>query len=187
MARSANDFYATPKWVTEALLREVKMADLILEPGAGDGAILALLAGHGYRAVGVEIDHARAIVAQGLTHCRVYKGDFLGPDWSAVDAPVIPVTIVMNPPYSLAADFVRRARQLVIAGGHVHVLLRLGFLGSSRTRLDLLDADSGLSAVRVLSKRPSFTGDGRTDGTEYAWFTWEDGYRGPAIIEVIES
>lgn len=25
----------------------------------------------------------------------------------------------------------------------------------------------------VLSKRPSFTGDGKTDGTGYAWFIWD--------------
>jgi hypothetical protein len=71
-----------------------------------------------------------------------------------------------NPPFSLAEQFLDRARQLADV---VVLLERLSFLGSdSRAhRWHGYTPD-----VYVLPNRPSFTNDGKTDSADYAWFVW---------------
>ena len=93
----------------------------------------------------------------------------------------------MNPPYRKAAEFIRQAIGERSRGGKVAALLRLNFLGSSRKRIDLVGPGSCLRSVLVLSRRPSFTGDGRTDACEYAWFVWEVGYDGSASLRVLDA
>lgn len=73
---------------------------------------------------------------------------------------------VDNPPFSLAARFKAKLREEC---EHVVLLLPFGFLETvSRGRMHRADPPD----VRILSKRPSFTGDGHTDGIGYAWFSW---------------
>jgi len=50
------------------------------------------------------------------------------------------------------------------------MLLRLNFL-ASRKRHGWWNLHRP-SALFVLSQRPSFTEDGQTDATDYAWFYW---------------
>jgi hypothetical protein len=45
------DFYPTPPWVTEALLRRVRLPRGILEPCCGDGAMARVLEAHCRRVV----------------------------------------------------------------------------------------------------------------------------------------
>ena len=57
-AREARDFYATPAWVTEALLRHVALRGPVWEPCCGTGAISTVLEQHGHRVVSTDIaDH----------------------------------------------------------------------------------------------------------------------------------
>ena len=91
----------------------------------------------------------------------------------------------MNPPYRQAADFVRKALECSESDAKVCALLRLNFLGSSRKRIDLVGPGSCLKAVHVLSRRPSFTGDGKTDACEYAWFVWQKNYAGACRVSVV--
>ena len=44
--REGRDFYATPSWVTEALLRHVRLRGQVWEPCCGDGAMSTVLAAH---------------------------------------------------------------------------------------------------------------------------------------------
>jgi len=37
--------------------------------------------------------------------------------------------------------------------------------------------------VLVCSKRPSFTGDGKTDNTEYALYYWQVGWHGQTLLD----
>ena len=55
----------------------------------------------------------------------------------------------------------------------VAFLLRLGFLASVQ-RAEFWKQNPPTRVI-VLSKRPSFTGDGKTDRSEYAFFVWEKG------------
>ena len=74
--------------------------------------------------------------------------------------------------------------QTTCLNGNVVALLRLNFLGSSRSRADLFSREGGLRKVYVLGRRPSFNGKG-TDSCEYAFFCFQKGYEGPTLLEVI--
>lgn len=57
-ARKPRDFYATPEWVTEALLRHVPLRGPVWEPCCGTGAISSVLEQQGHRVVSTAIaDH----------------------------------------------------------------------------------------------------------------------------------
>jgi hypothetical protein len=56
--RRVHDFYATPNWVTEALLRHVQFRGRVWEPCCGTGAITSVLQRHGYEVTSTDIaDH----------------------------------------------------------------------------------------------------------------------------------
>jgi hypothetical protein len=89
-------------------------------------------------------------------------------------------TILTNPPFMHAAEFVRHALALV---PHVVMLLRLAFLESQR-RSDILD-DGRLARVYVFADRlPRMHRDGwegprASSSIAYAWFIWNADHRGP--------
>jgi hypothetical protein len=184
--RHADDHYETPAHVVGALIQALPQRALsgrcILDPCCGNGAILKALQpapfGH---LLGVEQHVGRAELArrEGFT---VDVADFLTTYavlGDRVDRP--PDVVVMNPPYRHALDFVVCAMAAVREhrGWMVCALLRLGFLASKKRR-DWWQRNP--ADVFVLSSRPSFTGDGKTDASDYAWFVWGDGPRGKVVI-----
>lgn len=143
----------------------------VIDPAAGEGNLLlaARCAGlpQTYPFVGYELDHERALNLRArLPWVQVFEQDYLT---SRVMAP--PSLFISNPPYSHAQEFV--SKMLADAGRDTitAVLLRLNFLGA-RKRHTWWKHDIPRPLIRVLSARPSFTGDGKTDATEYAWFIW---------------
>ena len=189
--RHAGDFYRTPAWVVRALLESQPLHGPTLEPACGDGALMDSLGVPAlFPVVGVELDEDRHACARMLEdragRCyRAYRGDFLEPHrelresldrWRFA-------SVVSNPPYKQAAQFVRSSLERVQPGGRVCMLLRLNFLGSSRKRLDVVGPGSGLARVIVLARRPSFTGGG-TDACEYMWAVWVRGYAGEPRISI---
>ena len=188
--RDHRDFYQTPRWCVDALLEAEDIQGNVLDPGCGDGAILSAVSGHPgvHAALGVELDDslAEAAIASGpLGRLDVISGDFL--EYAEKVSPHAPFDCAVgNPPYRMAAEFARAALRCVKAGGKVAFLLRLNFLGSSRKRLDLVGPSSSLAHVIVLARRPSFSGNGRTDATDYAWMGWENAPRtGPPRLSVV--
>lgn len=161
-----HDFFRTPAWVTESILPHAKPCPgrMILDPAAGDGAILDVLERTvGFvSCVGIEIDTELA-AACGASRCL--QGDALAMSWGTPDG------VIMNPPFRLAEAFVRKAVAEVAPGGEVWALLRLAFL-ESKTRYASFWKEHRPAAVHVLSKRPSFTSNGASDKTAYAWFGW---------------
>ena len=59
--RKVLDFYATPDWVTEALLRNVQFRGRVWEPCCGTGAITTVLQRHGYDVTSTDIRDAARI------------------------------------------------------------------------------------------------------------------------------
>lgn len=187
--REVGDYYRTPRWCVQALLSVEPVSGNVLDPGCGDGSISVALKdealyGPGDRIVGVESDEGLAATAA-AGGIEVFTGDFL--DYALKVSQHEPFhCVVGNPPYRDAADFARAALRCVKRGGSVCFLLRLNFLGSSRKRMDLVGKDSELARVHVLSRRPSFTGNGRTDACDYAWFVWVKGWPGaPSVLNVL--
>jgi len=178
-----NEFYATEAWVVDVILPRLhfQKGDVIVDAGCGTGAIMSRLPRE-CRVIGVEIDKNLIDVAaakcadlfaeaEGVPPRTFVHGDFL--EWAKNEAPRRPDPvkhIIMNPPYSLAEEFVRASLKLVDRRfGSVSALLRLPWL-ASKCRYEFHREFP--SDVHVLTKRPSFTGDGKSDATDYAWFTW---------------
>lgn len=157
--RRANDFYETPGWVTRALLAKLGPVSSVLDPCAGNGAILAEFPETIIK-YGIELDYTRAVACE----ATMRVGDAL---WSERDWPTVDL-VITNPPYSLAMEFVEKA--LNQTSSLVAMLLRLPFVCSQKRR-DFHIAHP--SKLYILPKRPSFTGGG-TDATEYAWFVWSN-------------
>lgn len=144
--RRAYDVYETPAWAVEALLKVVPIDSNLkyMEPCRGSGRIYNHL----------PLGSAWGEIRQGV--------DYLQTEYNHVDV------IITNPPYSLAQEFVTKALGEADA---VVMLLRLGFLESTR-RWEFWQ-ENPLTSLLTLSKRPSFTDDGKTDGSGYAWFVWD--------------
>lgn len=161
--RDRRDFFATPAWCVRAILAHIPSGD-VLDPCAGDGSILATV---NYehpdgRQNGYELDPVRASVARerGL---GIETRDALAVEaWRSADV------ILMNPPFRLAEEFVRRALAEARSNTWVVALLRLNWLAGMKRAKFHRDHPSN---VYVLPRRPSFTGKG-TDACDYGWFVW---------------
>ncbi len=185
--RRADDFYSTPSWCVQALLRGVDLSGFgskWLEPSAGSGMIVKAVSDalpywsphwmlSELREEELRCDGAllRFLLACDLTDEfveDVQVGDFLTlPRFDEIIGQPKPFDVCIgNPPYSLAQEFVDRA---LGCSRVVAFLLRLNFPGS-RKRAAWLRRST--PSVYVLPRRPSFTDDNKTDACEYAWFLW---------------
>ena len=171
-----SDFYPTPSWCTEALLATCPPpAGLrIVEPAAGTGAIVQVFLAHGRQVRAVEVRPRALPFLREL--CPSTWGDWLSiagakSDHRLVEAcggPPEECAIVTNPPFAIAREFVEATL------GHapwVGMLLRLNVLGA-RGWKDLWCSHAPTTLL-PLSRRPSFTPDGKTSMDNYAWFIWD--------------
>jgi phospholipid N-methyltransferase len=151
--REPLDAYPTPDWLIEAMIEHLRRyrPQSILEPAAGDGAIV--------RALRQAFPDAEIVIGD------INQGqDFLKHEYSGQFD-----LIMMNPPYRLALAFIKRALELRTPLGAVVMLLRLDFLGAQwRAAWWRTHKPSG---IYITPRRPRFVGNGN-DATEYAWFEW---------------
>jgi len=150
--REGRDFYATPSWVTEALLQHVQFRGPVWEPCCGDGAMSSVLAHRGYDVVSTDITD-RGFGTPGI--------DFLGCD----AVPGGCRSIVTNPPYGDTGSqagqsrssvamlgFLRHAMMLTASvEGQLALLVRLQWIAGRRAA-DVLSAGP-FSAVIMLTQR----------------------------------
>lgn len=148
--RRPDDFYSTPRWCTEALLRKLAPCpyESVLDPCCGDGAILKCFSDPVERH-GIELDGPRAGLAISNSGGFIGCADALEAPWPAADL------IVTNPPYSLAGDFIEKALDRQDAGActDVAMLLRLSYLGSQERAIF---HRKRAARVIVFPRRPSF-------------------------------
>lgn len=173
------DFYETPAWAIRALCPVIDTTPrraVVLDPGCGTGAILRTLsaARPDWCVSGIEKEKGRHAEAQRLSpNVPITHGDFLYHQDRAD-------LIVSNPPYAIALTFVQHALTLAPV---VAMLLRLPWL-ASQSRAEWHKENP--AHVCVLPRRPSFTGDGKTDATDYAWFVWGTRHAGRWTILDVE-
>jgi hypothetical protein len=150
--RKGRDFYATPTWVTEALLQRFQFRGPIWEPCCGAGAMSTVLAAHGYQVVSTDIADC-GFGTPGV--------DFLASRSVREGCR----SIITNPPYGEAAvhegqarspramlGFLRHALALTATvQGQLALLVRLQWIAGRRVA-DVMTA-APFAAVLVLTRR----------------------------------
>ncbi len=173
--REGRDFYATPAWVTEALLRHIRLRGPVWEPCCGDGAMSRVLAAHDYGVVSTDIED-RGFGTPGI--------DFL----ACREVPGGCRSIVTNPPYgdtgshvgqersaTAMLGFLRHALSLA-AGveGQLALLVRLQWIAGRRAA-EIMSA-APFSAVIMLTRRIRWFDMGeRTNSAQHhhAWVVFD--------------
>ncbi len=167
-----SDFYATPKWATEAILRTMpgwlkrhsildnrqgaisfERKVRILEPCAGKGAIADVLRKWYPLAEihAVELDRKRFELLESAGSCdRVWCGDFA--EWLGDGQPYD--LILSNPPFTIAMSIIERTLPLIHPnGGRAVHLLRQAILASNE-RAPFWKRTP--AQQNILPRRPSF-------------------------------
>jgi len=137
----------------------------LIEPCAGSGVIVCALRRQwpSLPVLGCDVRDMPELRQSGLD--ELWIGDWLSQSRPALCAGD---SVITNPPYSLAFEFVQSC---VGQAGYVAMLLRLDFLGSL-ARAQWLQ-ENPPTQLYILSRRPSFTQDAKTDQYNYAWFVWQ--------------
>ena len=150
--RRGRDFYATPDWVTEALLRHVRFRGPVWEPCCGTGAMSAVLTAHRYEVISTDIaDHGFGTPGIDFLACR--------------SVPPGCRSIVTNPPYgdtgshkgqarssSAMLDFVAHALTVTATvRGQLALLVRLQWMAGQRAA-ELLTSGP-FAATIILTQR----------------------------------
>jgi hypothetical protein len=157
-----HDLYETPSGAVRALLAEEALQGNIWEPASGRGAIVRVLRATGHRVIATDlIDYGCTDATGGV--------DFL----QQCSAPEGVTTILTNPPFSHANEFVRHALTLA---PRVIMLLRLLFL-ETQGRRDILEGGR-LARVyvfrnRVQTHRDGWEGEKRSQPMALSWYVWE--------------
>lgn len=184
--RPEADVYPTPNWAVEQILNAALLSPYhrlrILDPGAGSGVWGAIASSTIRSEVwGVELRDLGEPLAEfdqwfgGTDYLKWLPSSDLFGNERRFDL------IIGNPPYSLAEEFIRHSFDLLAPGGQVIFLLRLAFL-EGQARAKGLWVECQPERVLVLPKRPSFSGNGKTDAVAYAAFYWRQGFKGtPAL------
>ncbi len=167
--RKASDLYETPYSITAQLLQREHLEEDILEPACGNGAIVSVLKKGGYSLI-----TAYDAETNFLAETRYFT------------------TIITNPPYSLAQEFILKAKQ--VAMERIIFLLPLAYLhGKKRYDTIWLDTEFPLAKVYVFTRYPMLGEPLRADGKYhtgmmvYAWFMWDRQHCGPPTISWIDN
>jgi hypothetical protein len=169
-AREKDDFYPTPSYVVEELLKRETFAGNVWECACGDGAMSKVFENHGYDVISSDI------VNRGYGQ----QADFFESD-------LIADNIVTNPPYKNALSFVLKAKKQ--SKGKIAMFLKTVWL-ESESRYEMFnDKDFPLKTVYQFSKRVTLYKGGaemKNKGMiSYAWFVWDKNYVGKPTIEWI--
>lgn len=172
--RHLNDFYATPLKCTLSLLAIPEIYELfdscdsrILEPCAGDGAIIHALSQVLYMKLYTAID------IMPINACKLEAFAYASREYIRVLAPMSFLNYdtreghkicITNPPFTIWEDICKHSLK---QSEHTFLLLRLGVLGSQKRYKFWQECKPD---IYILSYRPSFTNDGKTDSDYYAWF-----------------
>lgn len=171
MVRRKNDFYPTPEFATQELLKSVEIMGGVLECCAGANDIARPLAGNARKIWTNDNDfdrhhpfHFDAADKHGWMDFRRECGDM---DW-----------VVTNPPFNQAALIVPLAYSF--AGIGIAMLLRLSFLEPVEDRGAWLNKHPPTDLIVL--PRISFTGNGKTDSVTCAWMVWRKGATQQRIV-----
>ena len=182
--RKKSDFYETPYSIGADIVNSLGLdwenIHSVLEPACGSGAIVSAI-------INTIKQYDIDIVATDIRHeNETARRDFLVHHFFKSDL------IVTNPPFSLADDFIIRAKQL--SNKYIALLLPLSYLhGKSRYDNIWTDNEFPLRSVHIYTRYPMLGDPLRDDGKYrtgmmvYAWYVWENDHVGPATIQWIDN
>lgn len=180
--RDPHDYYATPSWCVDRLLEArppLRQAPRVLEPCAGDGAILRALRtlGLGAHQTAWEIQaRFRRTLAAVADAVRIGDALDLARRWAFKKRWDVVIT---NPPYALAMPLLRRSLDVA---REVFFLLRVSFLESAERHYFL---STHAPDVYVLPDRPNFA-HGNSDNSAYAWMRFTPETRRVGTFRVLD-
>ena len=176
--RLPHNFYATPNWVTEALLKHVTLQSSVWEPCCGDGAMARVLERAGHNVVATDlVDRGYGRGEIDCFQCTAFPPGCR--------------TMVTNPPYGDGGEFVRStnaslAMQKVVrhaldltvrANGQLALLVRFQWMAGKKAAA--LISSGPLSRVVVLTKRIQWFDKGEDTNAaqhHHAWLFWDCSY-----------
>ena len=176
--RKPRDFYSTPAWVTEELMKNVALPPVVLEPACGDGAISRVLTAAGvHRVVCTDIEPGPSVDA--------ITSDFLTVGYGITDDDREIGGIVTNPPFGLADDFVELSIQRMRRGAGMVAMLLPADWDHAAKRWHLFGGCPQFARKVILTKRIRWmegTADdkGKQPMNNHAWYIWDWRHHGPA-------
>ncbi len=177
--------WTTDPWAAAALFDVELFTPTIYDPCCGTGVLGTAAIAAGYKVVETDIYDWKNPRARA-------RCDFL--DGSEYTWPVAGKTVLMNPPFSTACQFVETA--LAMGARKVACFQRWAWWAESNKRRKFWEqrppariwacADRATCWLVTLSQgEREFTPDGRRRGgttTPHAWYIWERGHAGPPVI-----
>lgn len=172
--RNPKDAYWTEPWVTRALLEQLHLRGVVWEPATGTGQMAYEIFDHGYTEVYPTdiVEYPECMLAEVVDFLKVER------PW--------PGTIITNPPYTLAEEFVRHALKLTRPEGMVTMLLRNEW-DCAASRRDLFE-NAPFKTKYVLTKRPRWAASNKASPRHnFAWFVWDWAYSGVPEIKYLPA
>jgi hypothetical protein len=170
-----DDFYPTPRWATEALLKMENFEGSIWEPACGNGAISEVLKKAGYWDV-----KSTDLFDRGYGLGNINFLDENRYPFNNVN------NIITNPPYNLADEFVLHG--LKSCKKKLCLLLRIQYL-EGMERAETVFKNTPPSRIHMFSERITFYKNGIRTGaggtTAYAWFVWDKDNIGKTEVDWI--
>lgn len=170
--RAAGDYYTTDPTAVEQFVKHLHRirgyitaqfcSDTIWEPACGCGNISQVLESHGYKVVSSDL-YDRRYGTSGI--------DFL----KSAEVPDRCSTIITNPPYALADDFVKHAMDILPNYGRYFALMNLSYLAGQKRFKEIYN-NGYLRAIHVYSHRihcyKNNENTGHSSPVNYAWFEY---------------
>lgn len=170
--REQHDFYATEPKAVELLLDEEQFQQDILEPCCGLNHIAEVLKSRGYQVITSDlIDRGVGAEVKDFFDYESWHGD-----------------IVTNPPYSRAVDFVEHSLKITEVCSKVAMFLKIQFLEGKKRREFFKQYPPKYIYVASSRLKCAKNGEFEKYGSSavcYAWFVWENGYRGEPSVRWI--
>jgi hypothetical protein len=174
--REKYDFYPTPSYAVDELLKREIFKGNIWECACGDGAISSVLELYGYN-----------VYSTDLVYRNYGKGNINFLDNGLFNSFEKQDNIITNPPYKYALEFILQAKKL--SNKKIAMFLKTVFLESQKRKKMFQDKEFPLKTVYQFSKRVNPYKNGKVMKNSgmiaYAWYVWDKEYCGKPTIEWI--
>lgn len=157
--------FETPLWAAQAILKAETLAGLVVDPCCGSGVLTTVANDAGYRTRAIDLHD------WGFPSIR---HDYL----TLMETPASEFSVFMNPPFSLAIDFI--SHSLLLGARKIVCFQRFAFWESQKRRQFWQSNPPNrvyICGDRADCWRIDIPPDQRTSSTPtaHAWFVWERG------------